>query len=232
MIPEKKKRVVATFAVIYLIFGIALTYLLLFNSGIMVNEKPNPSTGRTSLIVSNESSHLIYNISVSYLQESGAKKEISNIFKLAPGETETVSLIEIPSSMEEAEVHIEAPFHVLVTKKVALETARTVNLQIKVSAPRTTYVGSPTNLNLEICNHGDPVRDISVDATYAEEFFTNAIAQKTIGTLTFKECESLLYVFNPKKAGTTKIYFNINAYDTTQEIEKELTIQEVNVPLG
>ena len=232
MIPEKKKRVVAVFAIIYIFFGIAIAYLLLFNTGITVEEQPNPSTGRTNLVIGNKSSHLIYNIAIGYTLEDGTRKEITKIFKLAPGDQENVSLMDLPSSLEMVDIYAEAPFHVPVLKKTALKSARAIQLQIKLSGASTGFVKMPLPLSLEVCNQGDPVSNIVIEESHDATFFTQSSEPKEIETLIFEECETIMFTFTPDKAGQTKIYFNINAYDTTQRVEKDIFVEEMQVPFG
>lgn len=229
MLPEKRKRVVLFFGLIYALFFVLLYYLLLFNQGLALVERADEATGKTFAVVSNESSRVIYNVKISYINVAGQKVTLEELPKLMPSAEQAVSLASLPGELKEAKVVAEAPFHVSVEKRVATQAvSKTIRLSISISAPETAIIGSAFTLTLKVCNQGDAVENVRIEEQHSLDFFPQDMNSTAIGVANGK-CKTLEYRFMPAKDGETVIYFNIEAYDTIQKIEKNIRIETTQV---
>lgn len=224
MLPEKRKRVVLFFILMFVMFAALLFYLMLFSQGLNLTESRDDTTGRTVAVVENESSRIIYNVTVSYVPEAGEKTALATFEKLMPGDKKNVSLVEIPEGVEEAKIVAEAPFHMKVEKRVAIGVSRVINFSISISSPEIAFLGTKFALKLEICNQGDAVEGVEIHEQHEAEFFSERNDTKTMG-LAEDACDELHYELTPILEGKTTIYFNIKAYDNIQEMKKTVTIE-------
>ncbi len=224
MLPEKRKKVALYFLAIVAVFSVILAYLLFLNIGLEMGERANPQTGMREVYIGNSSSRVIYNITVSYFDAEGNKKQIAAIDSLRPGEQYGIQIPEL-QGMTSIKIIAEAPFHQALIKTVSPFAARKVEIGLSLRAPEVTFVGSLLALELELCNNGDDVDNVIVGEAHDESFF-GAFAEERTLSIKGGECTVQHYELMPKKAGETTIYFNITAYGSTDKLQKKIMVSE------
>ncbi len=220
--PQHKRKILLFFLAIYVLFGGALIYLLLFNVGLEIEERLDPLSGSKGIFVKNSSSRTIYNISVSYM-EGGEKKEILFIKELKAGEERKIDY-SFPPELTTVELLVEAPYHQAASRPIMLKLTGT-GLTYNFKVQQRMFKGVDFNCALEICNDADAAKDVVVEELHDLEFIEGwaTTRQATIASM---DCEELQYVFTPKKAGLTKIIFNIKVQNITDKREITIRVEE------
>lgn len=222
MLPEHRKKTLLFFLFIYALFGLILIYLLLFNIGLEIVERLDPSTGGKSVFVKNGSSRTIYNISGSYV-ENGEKKEILSIWELKSGQEKEITY-DFPAELRVVELIVEAPYHQSVSKGILLGFGRT-GLSYNFRVPQRIFKDVQFPFVLEICNDTNITKDALVEERHDQSFIEDELSIKSV-TIAAWDCDDLEYLFTPKKVGLTAINFNIKVQNIMDKRGMPITVEE------
>ena len=221
MLEQKKKLAIVVFGAIYLVFGLILIYMLFFNVGLALDEKYDVEKGAKAVFFKNIGSRDIRDVTISYIDEAGNKKELEKIPLAVPGQENELDIIGI-TAQNEVVILVEAPFHLSVEKKVAL-SASSIGLVYNLQFPSLVIAKSPLMFKLEMCNNLDFDREIIVEEIHSEEFFSEVTEAKNV-SLGPDGCTSIDYTIVPLKEGSTVIYFNVKVANNTEKIERKIEI--------
>ncbi|MFH1256041.1 MAG: hypothetical protein V1494_01980 [Candidatus Diapherotrites archaeon] len=225
MIAEKRKAAIISFGVVYLIFGLILVYLVFFNAGLNVEERINGLTGAKEIAVRNDSNRLIRDVTVSFLDEFGRKKELKSIAEFFPG-NEFIVDYNFPAGMPSVTIIVEAPFHQAVEKAVALHGGTGLRLSYTLEIQDFAFKGFAFPIALSVCSQGSEAKGIIVGESHDLEFFEEASGATQIEQLPAGGCKKVNFILTPKLAGKTTIYFNVSALNNTENFQKEVEVKE------
>ena len=223
MIPEKAKKIMYGFLVIYLIFGIILVYLFAFNSGLEIKEDFNRENNTKVVYIHNTTTRTINNVELKYKSgEIEQEFDLMKIEQLYPNQEVEISF----QGIEDLEVDLiaKAPFHLTVEKKIILQGVKNKeDLTIALDAPSNARFGESFEFNLEICNTADTEKQAKIEEKHETTFFSEPNKTSTT-TLEPGECKKTDFELLPIEKGITTIYFKINISNTIKEIEHRISV--------
>ncbi len=219
MLPEKRRKATIYFAIIYFVFVGILIYLMVFNTGLKIEEKIDDLSLQKKIFVKNESVKTITNITVSYMQGK-EKIEIMDINKLKSNEIREIVYV-FPEGTEKVQIIIDAPFYSTVAKEVLI-TKASAGLNYNIKSPAQIFKDSQFILGFQICNPTTVKKTALLEEKHETEFFKEG-SITTSAEVEADACKNVDYDLTPKKTGVTTIYFKINVQGITDE--QQITIQ-------
>ena len=221
MIEQRKKLALVVFGAIYLVFGMILIYTLFFNVGLALDEKYDAEKQEKVVVFRNMTSRDIKDVTVSYIDELGNKKELKKIPLAFPGQEIEIDIAGIDAK-DDALLVVEAPFHLTVDRRVALKASRS-GLAYNLQFPGLVIAKTPLLFELEMCNNLEIAREIIVEEIHSEEYFAEITEAKNVA-LDPNGCITIDYTLVPLKEGSTVIYFNVKVANNTEKLEKKIDI--------
>lgn len=221
MIPQKKQPVILFFAIIYIVFGGSLVYLLFLNTGLDIVMETGEK--EVKVFLKNDSVHLIRDINISIQRQSGEILALPSVDQLKPGEKKEITLPELEN--EQIKIIAAAPFHAKVSKVVSIEKSRGAKINFEVITQSTAFTGVPFLASIRICNEAEQIDDLKVDEMHSTGFFEERARTETV-SLPKGECKKLDFTLTPKMAGAATIYFKLSAANVSRELEQKITIVE------
>jgi len=219
MIPEKSKKILYFFLAVYVMFGVVIVYLFLFNSGLEIVEEFNEEELRKDVYVFNNTQRLIHNVTVK--RKIGSEEIDLNSFRfLLPQEKKLIPLDELRVS--QVTLLVGAPFHVTIEQIIVLRT--TGETLIRASFPSTTLFGKTFNFTMEVCNNSGGEDKFTIEETHDPTFFSEPARKDTL-TIEDRKCKSVEYSLLPIQKGETTIYFNVDSSNTTDQVEQTITVE-------
>lgn len=213
-----KKRNLFFFVVIYLVFGVLLTYLLYFNTGLEFVQEATEAGVKVYL--KNSSVHLIQNIEV--VDEEG--EEIASFEQLLPEEKK---LLEFGEKMD-SRLQAKAPFHVSVEMKLgaAKVTKKGASLSYSTSYPSIVFEEEEFNVKVEVCAKENEIKGIEIfpELNAKVEFLDG---DKVVLNVAKDSCKEAAFNFKALQEGVTTIRFKIKALNSIKEVESKITIMGV-----
>jgi hypothetical protein len=222
MLPEKRKKVTIAFLGIYLLFGIILIYLLVFNAGLNIKEEIIQGTSRKEVFLTNETQRIIKNASV-YFEHNNERVEILSVKELAPGEKIPINY-DFPKELSQIELYAQAPFYATIKKPVLLQFGGS-GLSYRIYSPAEIIKNAKFNMSFEVCNDNNVSKEVLVEQTHNEEFLENGFITQNL-SLAPDECQRVNYYFIARKTGETTIYFNVKADDITDKEQATIMVKE------
>lgn len=224
MIEERKKRVIWFFIVIYALFGAALTYLLVFNTGLGIEQRDfgkEKDNFWIKVAVKNSSSHTINNIEV-FTLEGEEEENIEVIASLSPGEEKEVTLL-VPEGEESIQVGAKSSYHN--TAYQVLQIAQLGGAQISYEIqrpPRTVTTQGPLLFELKLCNKGSRQTIIIIEALkYSDK---EERGQKAL-ELGKDECGTQVFSYEAKENGLYTVEYEIQAKNYVELITEEVEVK-------
>lgn len=220
---SNKKRIISVFILIYLVFGIALVYLLFFNTGLTLVQQVDESV-LNKVFVKNDSIHIIKKIQISYLNPEGSKVTFQEIPALSPSNTADVDISKI--EFQKFQLFAEAPFHSPVNQTIAMnESKKATNLKSTILASKVAFISLAYELKMELCNNSKAdLADVAIEERHDTSYFKE-VPRKDVFDLKAGKCLSKDYSFMPIAEGQTTMYFNILADNTAETQKIEIAIQ-------
>lgn len=222
----RKVRVVRFFALIYIVFGASVLYLLYFNTGISLGGSADTATGVFHITVKNSSIHLIRDLNVFVLDANGFEKNILSINALKPGEEKRIDLYESHAVEGVISLIAKAPFHLQVLKKIEIQRMGSEpkgELTVELKGQNKAFIGTAANFTLKICSSANDENEIKIENKFSRNYFSSAEETKTI-SLKKNECSEQVFKLLPSGRGKTTIVFNITTKQVNKRLEKEIEI--------
>jgi hypothetical protein len=222
MILEKRRNVLVYFGVIYFVFIIILIYLMAFNAGLTIEETMTGDSLRKIILIKNNSAKTINNITVSYLEDNG-KVKIADINRLLVAEEFELDYI-FPEGVDRVKLVAEAPFYLSVSKEITISKPST-GFRYNIRAAAQLFRGIKFVLNFQLCNPFTNQKSALVEERHDSEFFSEG--QVTASAIVDADsCKDIDYELTPVKAGTTTIYFKIDADGITDDYQITVKVNE------
>ncbi|MDO8648069.1 MAG: hypothetical protein Q7R70_06695 [Candidatus Diapherotrites archaeon] len=220
---ERKLRVVKFFAIIYILFGLSIIYLLHFNTGIEISGKP--SGKGLEITVKNSSLHLIRDLNVSIIDQSNSESSILSLAELSPAAEKKVVIPGIHSANGIITIKANAMYHLEVLKQIKIEGAQDQNEEVSavLEGPNKTFVNTQTRFKITICAAKLENQSVKITPDLESAFFTAAQEPKTI-EVKAGQCGVEEFAFSPSNKGKTTIAFNIQIGSLNKRLEKEIEI--------
>ncbi len=220
---QNKGVALAAFAVIYLVFGGALTYLFFFNSGLAF-DKENQN-GQGVLLLKNASQHLINDVVLSLDTGTGEGKTLLEIPAFEPGATRKIELAQLPQQKNVTLV-ANARYHQTVTARLSLETlSQETRLRSSFQVPKVAFVGQKFEVKIEVCNEAAQPEAIQVREAHDAKAFAEQATRTYKIELGGEQCATVVAPFTPARAGKTSILFNLVSRDNTDKHEVPLEVR-------
>ncbi|HIH21196.1 MAG: hypothetical protein J4478_04250 [Candidatus Diapherotrites archaeon] len=222
---ERKRKIARFFAIMYLVFGIAIIYLLFFNLGISIEGKT--AGGELEVLVKNNSLHLIRDINVFVVESTGSEKKVLSIQQLVPSEEKAVKLSEIHAVEGKIRLVARAPYHLEVSKEIQIQGqgTGTEDFRVELEAVNKIFAGSEASFKLTICNQFQDSKQVKIETVLDAEFFTTVPAARSI-ELKSSECTTQEFKITGSKAGEATVSFNISGEQFNKRVEKQVQIIE------
>lgn len=224
---NKNKRFFKLFFVIIAFTGLSLGYLFFAQIGLVIDGKINLETGQLDVLLKNESSHVIYDIKVFYLDGQQNRHYITvDANRLNPNESIKIVVQKSYASNGAIRLRAEAPYHLEAAKDITVQELGIVDLDGNVSGPNRAFTNSVLSLPLQVCNKGKKIDNVEVTPLFNSAFFDTQ--SETVMRIAFEqgECKIITFEFMPKRAGSTAILFNIQAESFNQRVQKNIEIVE------
>lgn len=223
----KNRRFFRLFFVIMAFTALSLAYLFVAQIGLVIDGKINLESGELEVFMKNDSSHVIYDINVFYVDDQENKHYIgSTIAKLDPSEMVLIDVQKGYASKGSIRLRAVAPYHLMAAKDITVQELGIVDLDGNVSGPNRAFTNSALPLTLQVCNHGKKVDNVEITPLYNSAFFD--VQSQTVMRMELDqgECRLATFEFLPKRAGSTAILFNIAAESFNQRVQKNVEIVE------
>ena len=219
MLPEESKKILYFFLAVYVMFGVVIVYLFLFNSGLEIVEEFNEEELKKDVYVFNNTQRIIHNVSVK--QKIGNEEIDLNSFRfLLPQERKLISVDNLRAS--QVTLLVGAPFHVTIEQIIVLRAiGETI---IRASFPGTTLFGQTFNFTIEVCNNSGREDKFKIEETHDQTFFSEPGRKDTL-TIGDRDCTSVEYSLLPIQKGETTIYFNVDSSNTIDKVEQIITVE-------
>jgi len=214
----KKKRIIAFFAIIYVVFIAIFLQLLFFNSGLKLDREIGPNG--ELLYLSNSSSHTITNIDIS----DEKNNKIGFIEELKQNEKKEIT---VPKGI--LKITASAPWHVPVSTAI-LKIEAGVPLNLSANYPKKVKVGTKFKIYLEICS--DELKTGEIETTIDEKLLKTDEKDvdgddslDRIINMNNEKCIKEAFEFEAIEKGTSPIIFKLKALNTIKELEIEMVIE-------
>ena len=218
MLPtEKKKRIIAFFAGVFVLYSGMLVFFILFTPGLdLVEEKVGESI---DIFVSNSSIHTIKEVRI----ETQEGRVLLSIPELKPGEKAAIPLQGLTDLVV---LNAKAPFHASVSRSISLKGAKGLKLSYETSFQTIAFTGIKFSVFLNICNSGSiNIEELVVEEQHKADFFSESRQSKKTA-LKIGECKKLEFQLSPTKVGETEIYFNIDTLGVSEKFSRKIEIRE------
>ena len=220
MLPDKRKKAIVYFTAIFFVFIGALIYLMIFNTGLKIEENIDDLSMQKKVFITNDSAKTIKNVSISYLE--GTKKvKILGINRLKPNQTAEI-VYSFPSGVEKATLIAEAPFYQTVSKEIAIGKPST-GMRYSIKSPQQIFEGAKFKVSLQICNPSTIEKQALVEEKHSPDFFSEGMITASV-KIDADSCRNTDYELTPKAKGSTTIYFNINVQGISDEQNVTLNV--------
>ncbi len=220
-----KARILVVLLCMYLAYAGIVFYLLYFNAGIAIDASINRTTNSIDVTVRNEASHMIKLLEVRLLVDDEQFGKTKKIGALRQGRETILNFPADFGAGKKITVEASAPFHLTVKRILEVSGLQQIKVRSTLKLSREALIVDQNLLiTLELCNLGSALDAIVITFGYdpifdsESEKFTNISLQKD-------ECGELPYMVSANESGTGEIYFNINAYDYSDKIRKEIKVE-------
>lgn len=216
----KNKPILKAFIFIYVVLSLVLAYLLFFNSGLEIKDKIGPFSGKKEVLLVNNTDRVINNVQVRYKVEGSNEQEYKTFPQLKPREKVKLELGSF--STEKVLVVASAPFH--------QSTGKVVDFNPNVGKPVTIDIGDAAELGKQfgftvtVCNYDRGEAVGVMEEIHDPVFFFSSNSRDKI-TLKAGECQKLEYSLLPSKKGETTIYFNVNFANSSEQLQKSVSVR-------
>ena len=220
---EHKTTVLLAFAVVYLVFIGALTYLFFFNTGLAF-EKTAGAPGKNALVLKNNSLHRMSDVKVMARDERGVVKPALELKEFPPGASQAIELSSRPRD-KNLELIATARYHQSVTARLSLEQlSRETRLRSSFRVPKIAFLGTAFQVRAEVCNEAPQAEPLEVQETHDEAAFGEQARGYKI-QLAGRQCAEIVVPFTPTRVGKTTILFNIVSRDNTEKQEIPIEVR-------
>jgi len=220
---KQKLRVVKFFAIIYILFGLSIIYLLNFNTGIEISGKP--SGKGLEITVKNSSLHLIRDLNVSIIDQNNSESNILSLAELNPNDGKKIIIPEIHSTNGVITIKANALYHLEVLKQIQIEGTQEQKdeLNAVLEGPNKTFVNTQTKFKITICATELENQSVKITPALESAFFTATPEPKSV-EVKGGQCDTEEFTFSPSNKGKTTIAFNIQIGSLNKRLEKEIEI--------
>lgn len=208
------------FVGIYLVFALAIAYLLIFNTGFLINEQVNQTSGKKQAFIENTTARAINEITVKYIDNrSGKQLREEKIERLGPKEKKELDIQN--AYTPEMKIIATSDFYKPAEKLILVTETKP---SIITNFPKTVFFGERFDFEVDYCNNGIKDETVKIEEKHDRLFFYE---RNKTETLTFgpSECKKLIYSLLPAYRGETKIYFNVVTSNTNQQLEETLKVE-------
>jgi len=221
-----KARILVVLLCMYLAYAGIVFYLLYFNAGIVIDASVNRATDSIDVTVKNEASHMIKWLEVRLLVDDEQFGKTKKIGALRQGKETTLNFPANFGAGKKITVEASAPFHLTVKRILEVSGLQQIKVRSTLQLSREALiVDQNLQIALELCNLGSALDEIVITFGYDPIFDSESEKFKSI-SLQSDECKELPYLIRAKSAGAGEIYFNINAYDYSDKIRKEIKVEK------
>ena len=220
----RRKRIAKVMLALYGVLGGALAFYLFLTPGIALDSFQE--NGQLFLVVKNDSSHAIENISVQ-TEKQGTQTTIAHIQRLEARQAQFISIQPAYGYSNRFEFVAQAPFHASQKKVIETHTGEAqpqASVELKLSIPETINAFNAFDLNAQLCNPTPELILMQFKETHAPSFFAENDFTATLA-LNAQECTTQTIHLTPLQTGATQILFNINVEDTTSSYQQEITVE-------
>ena len=217
---REHRKVIRFFAVVYLVFSVALIYLLFYTPGLEFS-MTETAEGGLDVFIENNSVHIINNIEIEGLPE----EKVLEIKQLLPREK-----IKLDFGENSGAIHLsaKAPYHETVGADFTLwqPGEKIPNISYHLIIPELVLVGTPFNAEIEVCNDDEEtIESMEFEQRHGTEFFAEEKSVQVL-SLAARDCENLIFSLTPINEGTTTIYFNVKAQSYSKQFSRQVEIVE------
>lgn len=207
---KRKQRALVFFFIIYLTFTVMLVSLVVFTPGLEFEEEEG------KVYLKNNSVHVVKNIKV----ELADGTPIDCVPQLMPG---SLRKLYVPEKRRPTKIIAFAPFHPKIEKTLLPLGKKGFRLTYNINYDTPVRVTKEFVLKLELCAENADLNALLIKEWHDKSFFKEESQNRVIG-LSQGKCRVQEFWFTPKRAGTTKISFSLEAENYMKIIEEEIRV--------
>jgi len=218
---RKNKQVIMFFGAMYFLIIVTIPYLLFANVGLEIKEEYIGEN--LILIAENQSSRIIKNVEIYYMDELNEKQILKELEEMQPLQKEIINLDPIKNKYARTTIMLDADFYNPAKKELRF-SVKSATIYYVIDAPKKAITQTEIKTKVQVCNGNKTLTEMIQIETKTDEKIENLSKTKII-QLGANGCEEIEFKYRTKEQkGNTKIIFNINTQNTTRQEEVVIEI--------